>query len=204
MLDVLELEAVLSGGSELRGFEVKGPGLRTDGHLFAKVTRAALGMGNRRNGGHVVLGIDDRDLAAMRPGLDDDQLASWLSFDDVSRKMAEYADPPLGLAIAGLTLSNGVTVAVIEVSEFEDIPHLCKKGYDSVLRQGALYVRPRKVPETSEVASSVEMREVLQLATEKALRALVGTAERAGVTLEAGPSTGAADDRYEAQRQGAW
>ena len=178
MLDQQELEAVLSGGYELRGFELKGAGLRRDGHLFARVTRAALGMGNLRDGGHIVIGIDDADPAAMLPGLDEAQLASWLSFDDVSRKMAEYADPPLAFAIASVTLSKGVDVAIIEVSEFEDIPHLCKKGYEPVLRAGALYVRPRKLPETSEVATSVEMREVVDLATEKALRAFVSAADR--------------------------
>jgi hypothetical protein len=73
---------------------------------------------------------------------------------------------------ASAALSNGVTVAVIQVFEFADLPHLCSKDYPQVLREGALYVRPRKVPETSELASSVEMREILDLATEKALSGL--------------------------------
>jgi hypothetical protein len=202
MLELAELEAVLAGGYELRGFEVKAPGPRSDKHLFAKVTRAALGMGNRRDGGHIVVGIADNDIGAMLPGLDAADLGSWLSYDDVTRRMAEYADPPLRLAIASRELSSGATVVVIEVAEFEDIPHLCKKAFEPVLRQGALYVRPRKVPETSEVASSVEMREVIDLATEKALRAFVGVAGRAGLTIgRAAPSDAA---RYEAERKGAW
>jgi hypothetical protein len=204
MLEVAELEAALAGGYELRGFETKGPGPRTESHLFAKVTRAALGLGNHRDGGHVVIGIDDDKLAAMLPGLNGTDLGSWVSYDDVARKMAEYADPPLRFEVAALELSSGATVVVIEVSEFEDIPHLCKKAYEPVLRQGALYVRPRKVPETSEVASSVEMREVIELATEKALRTYVGTAERAGLTVvpRRPPPSDAA--RYEAERENAW
>jgi hypothetical protein len=204
MLEIAELEAALVGGVELRGFEVKGAGPRTESHLFAKVARAALGMGNRRDGGYVVIGISDVDLTAMLPGLGDDDLASWLSYDDVARKMAEYADPPLRFAIAALELSSGVTVAVIEVAEFEDIPHLCKKAYEPVLRQGALYVRPRKVPETSEVASPVEMREVIELATEKALRAYVGTAERAGLAIASRPATASDSARYDAERRDVW
>lgn len=76
--------------------------------------------------------------------------------------------------------------AVLEVHEFSDVPHLCARGYEKVLRKGALYVRSRKLPETTEVPSSNEMREVLDLAAEKRLRAFVESAERAGVKLTVG------------------
>lgn len=198
---------MLSLGYELRGVELKGPGLRTDSHLFAKVTRAALSMGNLRDGGHVIIGIDDVDPKKMLPGLTPPELASWLAFDDVARKMAEYADPPLGFDIAPVTLSSTATVAVLQVHEFADIPHLCSKAFDPVLRKGALYVRPRKVPETSEIASSVEMREIIQLATQKALRAYVETAERAGISLGTGAqgAGGPSDEeQFLKQRDRAW
>ena len=194
-------------GHEIRGFELKGPGLSTDKHLFAKVARAALSMGNLRDGGHIVIGIDDTEQHTMLPGLDAAQLASWLAFDDVARRFANYADPPLRFECASAELSNGVTIAIIQVFEFADLPHLCAKNYGEVLRKGALYVRTRKVPETTEFASSVEMREVLDLATEKALRAYVRVAERAGVTLGSGDEASlseTSDGQYEAQRAGAW
>jgi hypothetical protein len=142
----------------------------------------------------------------MLPGLNGEQLESWLAFDDVARRLANYADPPLHFERASAALSNGVTVAVIQVFEFADLPHLCSKDYPQVLREGALYVRPRKVPETSELASSVEMREILDLATEKALRAYVRMAEQASLTL--GTSEVRLSDishqSYEAQRAEAW
>lgn len=207
MLSAEEIEEVLRGGYELRGFELKGPASRDDGHFFAKVTRAALGLGNLRDGGHVVLGIDDRDPAAMGPGLNEDDLVSWLAYDDVARKLATYADPPLRFAVGQRILSSRATVAVLEVFEFDDIPHLCAKEHPSGLRKGALYVRPRKVPETSEIASSVEMREILDLATEKALRAFVERAQRAGIKLSPqrpGEQDAAEHDRYEDERGRAW
>lgn len=207
MLSADEIEAALSPGYELRGFELKGPGARTDAHLFAKVTRAVLGMGNLRDGGHVLVGIDDGDPAAMLPGLGGEDLGSWLAYDDVARKMAEYADPPLRFDISGIELPSGVIVAAIQVFEFADIPHLCAKDYPGVLRKGALYVRPRKVPETSEVASSVEMREVLDLATQKALRAYIETAERTGLRLTSAPREPEAPsdtERYDEERSRGW
>src|SRR5438128_4118134 len=163
MLDAQEIEAALGGGRELRGLEVKGPGSRTDNHLFAKVTRAALSMGNLRDGGHIVIGIDNSNLTAMLPGLEPADLESWLAYDDVARKMAEYAVPSLQFYVESETLSSGAAVCIIQVLEFPDIPHLCAKSYASVLRRGALYVRSQKLPETSEVASPEEMREVLEL-----------------------------------------
>jgi hypothetical protein len=150
VLSADEIKEALSSGYELRGVELKGPGSRTDNHFFARVTRAALSMGNLRDGGHVIIGTDDADPAGMLPGLEADDLASWLAYDDVARKMAEYADPPLRLDIAGVVLATGVTVAVLQVFEFADIPHLCARDFQGVLRKGALYVRPRKMPETSE------------------------------------------------------
>jgi predicted HTH transcriptional regulator len=202
-----EIEAALSSGYEVRGLELKGPGPRTDAHLFAKVTRAALSMGNLRDGGHVIIGIDDGDPSMMLPGLEAIDLRSWLAYDDVARRLAEYADPPLRFDIARIELASGVNVAVIQVFEFSDTPHLCAKDFPKVLRKGALYVRPRKVPETSEVASLVEMRDIIQLATEKALRAYIETAERAGLTLATsaqelqGPTD---DEKYEAERERGW
>lgn len=207
MIDVAELEAMLASGYEDRAVEYKGAGLRTDRQYFAKVARAALSMGNRRDGGFVVIGIDDKDPASLGPGLSDEQLASWTDYDHVARALAEYADPPLHFALATLTLSSDARVALIQVSEFSDIPHLCARAYEQDLRRGALYVRTRKLPETAEVASSVEMRDVLDLATQKALRAYVETAQRAGVRLGAEPISNDSEQwahAFEVQRNAAW
>lgn len=204
-----ELEAALKVGYESRSLELKGTGNSTDKHFLAKVARAALSMANLRDGGYVVIGIDDADPAAMLPGLSREELESWRSFDDVSSRLARYCDPPVGFQLATLTLSSAAEVAVIHIQEFAEIPHLCAREYEGVLRNGALYVRSRRMPETAEVASSVEMRELLDLATEKRLRAFVETAERAGLRLSAPHDAGhdsTADDaeRFEAQLGGAW
>lgn len=209
MLTTEELEDALSLGYEGRGFEFKGPGDCGDKYFLAKVARAALSMGNLRDGGYVVIGIDDSSPERMLPGLNDDQLNSWLAYDDVAARLSAYCDPPVQLDIASFTFSSGASVIVLQVHEFGDIPHLCAREYPDVLRRGALYVRSRKLPETSEVASSVEMREVLDLAAEKRLRAFVEMAERAGARIvsdiESDEEKGAADrQRFDAQRDEAW
>ena len=198
MFSTEELEDYLRTGYERRGFELKGPGKSDDKRFLAKVARAALSMGNLRDGGYVVIGLDG------------DQLASWLDYDAVSARLAVYCDPPLSFHLAEHELVTKSRVVVLEISEFADIPHLCACGYPDVLREGGLYVRPRRIPETSEVASSVEMREVVDLAAEKRLRALIETAERAGGAIVArrdtAPNERATDDReqFETQNREAW
>ena len=69
MLSASEIEDALRLGYESRGFELKGPGDRQDTHFMAKVTRAALSLGNLRDGGYIIIGIDDKDPASLGPGL---------------------------------------------------------------------------------------------------------------------------------------
>lgn len=204
MLSREEVEEILSAARELRNFEVKGPGTRTDSPLLEKVIRAALSMGNLRDGGHILLGIEDGRLAEMQPGLTEQQVASWMSIDDVARKFSEYADPPLQFDLEAMELSSGATVVLIDVREFVDIAHLCARQRDPTLRKGALYVRSRGVAETVQVSTSVEMREVLDLATEKALRRYLETSRRAGVDLDRGSREARNDDRFEQQRRRAF
>lgn len=207
MLSVEEIEDILRVGHETPGFEFKGPGARTDSYFFAKIARAALSLGNLRDGGYIIIGISDDNPGALQPGLDEAQLVEWIDYDTVARKLAVYADPPLRFEIEGLTLSTGARAAVIRVYEFADVPHVCAKACEDVLRQGALYVRPRKVPETSEVAGSLEMRDVLDLAIEKGVRRFVQMAARAGLELGASESShrGPSDEeRYDKERAEGW
>ncbi|WP_054248621.1 ATP-binding protein [Rhodococcus opacus] len=190
MLTAAEIEQHIEDvGHETRGIEFKGaPKVDTDKKYYlAKIVRAALSMANLRDGGHVVLGIAESNGGLVIEGLSDDQVAQWTDFDTVSSAFSTYADPPMTFEISAVSLGGGAKVVVIQVDCFTDIPHLCAKGYnlgkDEVLRQGALYVRNRRMPETSEVASHVEMREVLSIATQNALRDFVATAQNAGLEL---------------------
>lgn len=198
MLTTEEIATLLASGHELRALEVKGPGHRTD--LILKVAKAALSMANHRDGGHIIIGIDDSTIAAMLPGLTEAQATSWLAYDDVSRKLAEYADPPLRFELAKQVLPSQANVVVLQVFEFDDVPVLCRRDAPD-LRRGACYVRSHRTPETAEIPTAVEMRELLDLATEKRLRAFVASAERAGVELRGGPT---AEELFDAQLPPEW
>jgi hypothetical protein len=198
VVTVDELETLLAGDHELRRMELKGAGmLRRNGRFVAKVARAA--MGNLRDGGLVVLGIANDQIAAMQPGLNDAELAEWSDFDLVSAALSRYSDPPVSFELQKVTLSNGARVVVLEVAEFEQDMHICKKDVDGVLQEGQTYVRARGEPRSVPVPSSAEARELHNLAIDKGVREFVRRAGTAGIPLGPAVVPGALDARAYAQ-----
>lgn len=173
-----EFAALLAPGHELTGIEFKGPGSAKDKHLFARVAKAVLGMANRLDGGRVVIGVGDDGGVLTPAGLSDSDRDTW-KYDDVAAKLAEYADPSVKFELEFQHL-DGKYYVVLRVSEFDDIPVLCKKPYPHVLRQGACYVRPRRKPETTEVPTQEDMRDLLDLAAVKRLRKYLEQVSQAG------------------------
>lgn len=183
MVAITDVEEYLTLGHEIRSFEVKGPGGLDEKAFCAKVARAAMAMGNLRDGGLVCIGIDESRMTEMQPGLDANHLAGWSDFDNVNDALARYSDPPVDFQLHTFTLSSGATIVVIEVQEFNDVPHLCKKDYPGELQRGMAYVRPRGKPQSVSVPTENEMRTLIGLATTKAVREFVRQAGEAGVTL---------------------
>jgi predicted HTH transcriptional regulator len=195
-----DFEELLASGYESRGVEFKPAGPRTDKFLFAKVTRAALGMSNRRDGGTIIIGIESVNNTPKPTGLVVSDLSTW-SYDDVATNFAAYADPSLTFDFEIISY-RGSQYVVLRIHEFEDIPVLCKKDFnknsDMVLRKGACYVRSRHKPETSEIPTQEDMRDLLDLATDKGVRKFMSRATRAGLLHFASsePSTQSDEDLY--------
>ena len=188
-----EFEQVMNLFSERRGLEFKGPGRSTDRRLFAQVVRAVLGMANRRDGGLVIIGIEDSGNTLNRVGLSKSDLGTW-NYDDVADRMAVYADPGVSFELE-IRNYNGSSFVVLQVEEFEDIPVLCKRSYPNVLREGACYVRPRRKPETTEIPTQADMRDLLDLAIEKGVRRFLSQAQRSGLIATPADMPQDTDDR---------
>lgn len=200
-----ELAELIAGGHEQHGVEFKPPGLRADAYLFAVVTRAVLGMANRRDGGLVVVGVEELPAngGLRATGLNPDQLASW-NHDDVTAGLNAAADPFVAVDVREVRLGNpGVTLVVLHVQEFEDIPVICRRDYNDrsarpLLRSGAIYVRTRRKPETSEIPSQTEMRELVEIAIQKGVRKFVQHTRAAGLNLMA-PHAPTDDEAFDRQ-----
>jgi len=180
---------------EVSGVEFKPPGLlHADKSLFYQVARAVLGMANRRDGGSIVIGIREDSGKFELVGLTSAELESW-RYDLIADGLGPIAEPAVVFETA-VHEYVGRRFVLIEVEEFEDIPIICRRnfprslkpGHKAILRDGAVYVRPRRKPETTEVAGQTEMRDLLELAIEKRLRQMLGTVSRAGATLQSRPS----------------
>ncbi|MFH1922934.1 MAG: ATP-binding protein [Planctomycetota bacterium] len=195
-----ELRELVAFGVESPGIELKGPGKRTDKAFLAKVVRAVIAMANRRAGGVVFLGVASDGKIV---GLSDEEMATW-SHDDLTASIAEYADPFVEIESETVTVDTS-TVLVLHVAEFETSPVLCKKDFSKkegiVLRRGACYVRPRGKPESVEIPNHVEMRELLELATEKGVRHFLTRSQRAGLTISTGEVGRVWEERRQALQQ---
>lgn len=179
-MDERQIQEFVARGNELRGVEFKGAGARTDKAFLAKVVRAALAMSNRRDGGAIIIGIADGPPPSIQ-GLAAEQVRGW-SYDGLSASFAEYAEPNIQFDIEQVLVGDKVVLA-IDVHEFDQIPVICKKDYPNALRGGAVYVRSHRMPESVEVPGYLEMRDLLDLATEKGVRSFVSTAQRAGIAI---------------------
>lgn len=161
MLSIGEFEELLRRG-EPGGVEFKGAVTRESGGRF-KVVRAALGLSNRQDGGFILLGVDEDDEGNPVPvGVSPE--AGW-SYDNSADLFSEYADPRIRFEIDHHE-SDDRAFIVFRIIEFDELPVLCKRdGPD--LRRGACYVRPRGRAQTVEVATHEDMRELIDLATER-------------------------------------
>lgn len=187
-----QLAAVIELGVETRAVEFKGPGSTSTREFVATVARACIALANQRDGGHVVIGVVDNNPGSGG-GLNAEQLTQWLDADNVLAKINAYADPPVGLRIEQRELPSGAPVVVIEVSEFEQIPVIAARDFGGKITKGQLYTRSMAKPESTPYHSQNELREVLQLATEKQLHAFLRTARQTGLRLETEPD---ASDRF--------
>ncbi len=194
MITQEQFEEFLALEHEIPGVEFKGAGSRRDNPLFGKVVRAAIGMANRRDGGFVIIGVSDQSGVLSSVGLSDEQLVTW-RHDDISDGFTAHADPPISFDSAVFE-ANGKKFVVLQIHEYPDVPIVCKQENKDnsnpkipvakrtvVLRKGACYIRRRHKAETVEISSAEDMRELLDLATEKGVKKFITQAQKAGMSL---------------------
>ena len=180
-MDAQEFGEIIAFGRERRGVEFKRGGSRKDKQLLTKVVRAMIGMANRRDGGRVVIGVDEDNNCLVPNGITAEDLPTW-HYDDLADSVAEYADPSMDFDLE-IVEYEGSTFVVLAVQEFADIPVLCKRDYPGTLRAGACYIRTRRKPETTEIPTQADMRDILELAVEKGVRRFIVQARAADLAL---------------------
>jgi len=146
-----------------------------DDSTKAKVVKAALAMVNKRDGGIIILGLTPPDNAGPHT-FDGMSAADYESFnqDDVMAKVNAHASPSIDLTVHHEAGIDGKQCVVIEVREFADYPVICSKELvvekKTVLFRGRVYCRSRRMIESTEVISVEDMREIIEMAGDKALK----------------------------------
>jgi predicted HTH transcriptional regulator len=178
MPDRDQLIGLIQLGREERYLEYKGsvPWESTK----TKIIKTAMAMANCRDGGTVVIGVLQKGPQWVAEGVSSDHLESY-NADQIQAAINRHADPYVRTELYRLNL-EGRTFLALVVQEFERVPVVCKKDGPE-LRQGAIYMRSHRMPESCEVRSQTEMREILDLAVDKALKEFVHRIQVAGIRI---------------------
>jgi hypothetical protein len=169
-----EFEKVVREGRETLAIEFKAPMSWADDDTKAKVIKAALAMANKRDGGLVVFGMGSHPTERGRhvpTGMTPEQVDSF-NPDHVVAKVNAHSDPSIDLSIT-LRTCDGCALIAIAVREFANYPVICREAFyvggKAVILRGRMYCRSRRMPESSEVHRHEDLREIIDLATEKAV-----------------------------------
>jgi predicted HTH transcriptional regulator len=140
----------------------------TDNVAKAKITKAILAMSNIMDGGVIIVGMKELGDKTFDPVGISEPDASTYYHDTIADYLKEYADPYVKFTVK-LIECDGKKFICIQVMPFDDSPVICKKtGVD--LEKGRIYIRQRTKNESAPVSSYAEMREILDLATDKAMK----------------------------------
>src|SRR2546423_1606986 len=119
-----------------------------------EITKDILAMANTRDGGRIVIGVDDKTKEYV--GLSDEAYDSF-EITKVNQFIHSYADPVFTCNVIKKNNLDGKKIVIIDVPEFQEAPIICKdNGHDPqnnlILMKGGLYIRTAKC--TSELVSS--------------------------------------------------
>lgn len=172
-----ELRELLEAGEETPRREYKQSRPFTDPVFQATLIRSILAMSNTRDGGHIIIGVEEQGNSYVPTGMRQEDLNTY-DRDTIKDTVGEYADPYVDFSV-DTGLYQDKRFLVITVREFDEIPVICKKdGRD--LTRGTIYTRTRtRRPESARVSTQADMREIIELAVDKGVRKL----QQRGYTL---------------------
>jgi len=153
-------------------------------------------MANCRDGGTIMVGVWESGGLFETKGMTSADLATYDS-DQIQEAINQHADPYVRSEVHRIPV-DGKTFVAIVVHEFDEVPVICKKD-GRELRRGAIYTRSYQKPETCEVRSQTEMREILELAVDKGVERFVKRAHAAGVGIEQAESEA---EKFQRQLEG--
>lgn len=174
-----------------------------------RVTKTVLAMSNLEDGGRVIIGVQkNSDTGPYEAVGMAEAIAATYDHDAIMAFANNYADPQVKILVQKFQHNSDWFVS-IRVFGFDEIPVICQRTYqdgpDTVLREGRIYARLKRMPESSENLKPEDLREILQVAVRKGLGRQIETMRRAGLLelVVPGETTAPADEaRFREERGG--
>ena len=189
-----DIDGLIARGREARNLEYKRSAPWDD--LRLGIVKAALAFANTRDGGYIVIGMEQLADDRYEPqGMTPEHLAGY-TLDKVQTEVNRYAAPFVSLD-ATPHKYGGKTFFVIAVDPFEDVPVICTRDAEVVLRRAAIYTRSRRMVSSAPIDNPEDMRALIDLATDRAVARL----RARGILQSVAPSTPTDDDRFTEQER---
>jgi hypothetical protein len=194
------LREMLRGGPESRAREFKQSMSWENPQTVGKVVKWALGAANLQDGGTLAFGLERQGALYVPIGMSKSDYDSF-DHDAVSSTVNTHATPHIDLSVEHIPLETEERLfVVIAVRQFVDYPVICAKDFvvegKAIVIKGRIYCRSRRTPETTEIQTPEDMREVIELATNRGLERYFRQRQ-----IEGGSSSATAEQQFRNQME---
>lgn len=163
---ILEL---LEAGGETRNIEFKKTYDWGNPQHKAKIVKCILAMSNTKDGGNLIIGIDDEKQGLEKlTGMEQEHFVK-LNYDHIVVEVNKFADPPVAFHMYPIEKDKKYYI-LMKIPEFVELPIICKRSGEQGLKEGAVFSRSKTKPESALIRSQSEMRELMDLAINKGIR----------------------------------
>jgi predicted HTH transcriptional regulator len=169
------IQELVAQGSESK-VDYKGPmRFPTDNKGRAEIARDVIGWSNSRDGGYLLIGVEDMTYEAI--GLSDTDAKTW-DQANVTESIGAFASPAPSVEIFRGNSNGGALLVCVRIVPFQDQPLVCIRDQQAldkkfITRRGALYVRTHGT-QTKEITTQDELRQLLDWAYTKKSEHLLG------------------------------
>ena len=193
MLSEKEIRDFLEEGHESRNLDFKASFICDE----ASLAKDILAMTNTPLGGVIIIGVKEEDDNFVFEGMTSAHFDTYEE-DKFRDQIGEYTEPSAKFILEKHSI-DAKNLVIIQVSEFDLVPVLCKKDGKG-LRKGAIYIRTKhKRWASEEPKTHEEMREIIDLATDKNVK---NWAKRGYVVFPNLQQGIKPDDNFKKQRDG--